>query len=156
MTNYLANLNERERRMLYIGGVCLSIYLLYALIYSPLVSRVSQGKQQLVEKQATLAWMQEKRQQPLNTGVQRTINSSQLLTVIASQLQNKPFQKFAHQLQQTSQGDVELSFDTVPYTPVLRWFWELENQFAITLKQFEVHSSAKAGLVKLRMVLAAQ
>lgn len=154
--NYWNNLNERERWLASIGSVITLIYLFYLLIYSPLSSSVSDKSKQLIEKQQTLSWMQQVRQLPVNQKTQGSISNTKLLAVIGNQLNEKTFQAYPYQLQQTGPGDIQLSFDRVPYKQFLLWLWALNNDYAITLKQFTAERSQTAGVVKLLIVITAK
>lgn len=151
--NYWNNLNERERWLTGIGSVITLIYLFYLLIYSPLTTSVNDKSKQLIEKQQTLSWMQQVRQLPLNKKTKRSISNTKLLTVIGNQLNEKNFQPFPYQLQLTGPGDIQLSFEHVPYKQLLLWLWTLNNDYAITLKQFTADRSETAGVIKLLIVI---
>jgi len=60
---YLSTLNDREKWMLIGTAVCLFLYVYYLFLYSPLSQQVNQKSTQLVEKTATLEWMNKIRQQ---------------------------------------------------------------------------------------------
>lgn len=154
--NYWNNLNERERWMASLGSVFTLFYLLYLLIYSPLSSAVSTQGKQLVEKQMTLAWMEQVRQQPKNQKTLLAISNAKLLALIGNQLSDKAFSQFTYQLQQTGPGDIQISFERVPYKMLLDWLWKLNSDYAITLKQFSVEHSDTPGVVKVLVVLAAK
>lgn len=156
ITNYWNNLNVRERWMAAIGSFCALFYLFYLLIYSPLVSAVSNKSKQLIEKQETLAWMQQVRQQPKNQKKTQVITNAKLLALIGNQLTNNAFRHFTYQLQQTGSGDIQLSYDRIPYNQFLSWLWSLSNDYAITLKQLTVERTDTPGIVKLMLVLAAK
>jgi general secretion pathway protein M len=155
MMNFWTNLNERERWIVAIGVFFALLYIFYLAIYSPLTSAVSNRSNQLKEKKETLAWMQQVRQKPHGKKVQETISSSKLLTVIATQLNTRPFQKFPFQLQQTGLGDIQLTFDKAPYTIFLTWVWNLSNDYSITLKQLTIERTDTEGVVKVMVVISA-
>lgn len=156
MRNYWNNLNERERWMASIGSLCILFYLFYLLLYSPLTTAVSNKAAQLSEKQQTLAWMQQVRQQPKKQKVQQSINNAKLLTLIGNQLGTGSLRRFPYQLQQTGTGDIQLSYELVPFNQFLSWFWTLNNNYAIVLKQFSAERTSTAGVVKLQLVITAK
>lgn len=155
ITNYWNNLNERERWMASIGSVCAFFYLFYLLVYSPLSSAVATQSKQLIEKKEILAWMEQIRQQPKLQKAQ-TLSNTKLLALIGKQLNDKAFKAFPYQLQQTGPGDIQLSFDRIPYKQLLAWLWTLNKDYAITLKQFIAERSDAAGLVKITLLIAAK
>ncbi len=155
IANYWHNLNERERLMAVIGSACALIYLFYLLVYSPLVTAAHSKSKQLAEKQETLAWMQQVRQ-PKRQKTTQVITNSKLLALIGNQLSTNTLQKFTYQLQQTGAGDIQLSYDQVPYNQFLSWLWSLSNDYAIALKQFSAEHTKTPGVVKLMIVLTAK
>ncbi|KTD23572.1 general secretion pathway protein M [Legionella lansingensis] len=152
--NYWNNLNERERWMVGITAVCVLFYLFYLLIYSPLTTAVDSKSGQLKEKKETLTWMQQARQQPKNKKNPQVISNAKLLALIDGQLTSSTLKRFTYQLQQTGSGDVQLSFDQVPFNSFLSWLWTLTNNYAITLKQFSAEKTDTPGVVKLTVLIA--
>jgi len=156
IANYWHNLNERERWMAMAGSVCLLIFLFYELIYSPLAATVESKSKELNEKQQTLVWMQQVRQLPKKQKTEQLISNTKLLALMGNQLSSNSLQKFPYQLQQTGAGDIQLSYDRVPYNQFLPWLWSLSNDYAIALKQFSAERTETSGIVKLTMVITAK
>ncbi|MFC3909466.1 type II secretion system protein GspM [Legionella dresdenensis] len=153
MMQYWANLNERDRVAAIVGVAVLIAYLFYLLVYSPLNNAVASKTKELQEKQVTYNWMQQVSTSTTTSRSLITTTNNKLLTVIASQLQAPAFQKFPNQLQQTSQGDIQLGFETVPYNQFLKWLWALGNQYAITVKTLAINNTGTPGLVKVTAVI---
>ncbi|MBA4697379.1 MAG: type II secretion system protein M [Legionella sp.] len=149
MKHLLTNLNARERYFLGIGLSCLCVYLLYACIYSPLVSAVHDKTAQLLEKQETLQWMEEVRHASKLQHKTNKLTQANLLVLMNTQLNRPEFRTFPYQLQQTGIGDIQLSFEKVPFALFLSWFWELSRKNAIQLKQIQVNRTDTPGIVKL-------
>lgn len=154
MIQYWTNLNDRERWTIGIGSALTLIYLIYLLIYSPMQAALTFKTNQLKENQLTLQWMKQVRHQSTGNTHQDVINNSKLLTLIATQLNDDFFRPFPHQIQQTTAGDVELTFDKVPYLSFLNWLWALEKDYSIHFKQFFIERTATPGVVKITLTLA--
>jgi general secretion pathway protein M len=153
---YWHYLTERERWMVVVGTVCALLYLFYFLLYQPLRTAVNTKTRQLLEKQETLVWMQQVRQQPKkNQPTTQVINNSKLLALIGNQLSNNGLRQFTYQLQQTGSGDIQLSYEQVPFKPFLIWLWNLHNDYAITLKLFTAECTNTPGVVKQMIVITA-
>lgn len=153
MKTYWNNLNERERWMLAGVAVFIVLYLMYLLIYAPLKQAIHDKSQQLVEKQETLVWMQQVAKQYKAKKAPENLSSSQLLTVLASQLSNTSFKQFTYQLQQTGTSDIQLVFDKVPYNLFVAWLWTISEKYAISIKQFNVEKTDTPGVVKMMIVI---
>ena len=148
------NLNDRERWMLGLGGVCFVVFLFYLLVYSPLVGGISEKSQQLIEKQDILAFLQKAKQQ--QTGIQaQVLSPSQLLTVLAEQLNNSSFHRNPYQLQQTGSGDIQLSFDEVPFNAFLSWLWSMNEKYVFSIQQLNAERTATPGVVKMILMIRA-
>lgn len=156
MMSYWTNLNERERGLIGAGSVCLLIYIFYLLVYSPLVTTAYNKNKSLQEKKETLAWIRQVLEKPINKAPKETVNSNKLLSIIATELGERPFSSFPHELQQTGQGDIQLTFESVPYTPFLTWLWALGNKYVISLKQFSAERTKTTGVVKIMLIIDTQ
>ena len=154
ITTYWSNLQERERWMLALGAGCLAFYLFYLFLYSPLSTTIEAKTRQLKEKQETLIWLEQVQQEPKKKTTVQSLSGPKLLALIGNQLNSKPFRSFPYQLQQTNQGDIQLSFDKVPFNSFLAWLWALRQDYAINLKQVMVERSEPAGVVKLMALIA--
>ncbi|WP_133128016.1 type II secretion system protein GspM [Legionella nagasakiensis] len=156
MNTYWNNLNDRERWTLGLGGLVCFFYLFYLLFYSPLTNAVKEKSQQIAEKKETLAWMQQVRMQYKAGKVPEALSNTQLLTLLANQLNHTSFQQFPYQLQQTGVGDIQLSFAQVPFNPFLQWLWSLNKNYAISMKQLSVERGDAQGVVKMQVVITAK
>jgi general secretion pathway protein M len=149
MKAYWLNLSDRDRLVLSVGGVVVGVYLFYALIYSPLTNAVATQSQLWMEKKETMAWMdQQKNRKALPQKV-----DSNLLSVFSEQLKRASFSKFAYQLQQIGDENIQLSFETVPYVDFLAWLKQLQDQYRMKIKELTVARTQTAGIVKLSVVV---
>ena len=98
--------------------------------------------------------MQQVRQQSKNTKAPQTLTSSNLLTVLADQLNKSSFKQYPYQLQQTGVSDIQLIFDQVPYNAFIAWVWSVNEKYTISIKQLNVEHTELPGIVKLMMIIA--
>ena len=152
---YWDNLNERDRWMLGFGGVCCALFLMYMLLYAPLINAVRNKTQQLNEKQEILVWMQQARQQHKAVKSPQTLSNSKLLSVLADQLKATSFHAFSYRLQQTGTGDIQLSFVQVPYNAFVTWLWSVSQKYAFSIKQFSADKTGTTGVVKISVTFMA-
>lgn len=153
MKMYWNGLNHREQWMLGFGGVFCFFLLLYLLLFAPLNKAVHDKSQQLVEKQKTYVWMQQARLQHGTAKVHQVLSNGKLLTVLASQLKSTSFHRLPYQLQQTGAGDLQLSFDLVPYNAFMTWLWSFNQQYAFSIKQFSAERTDTPGVVKIMLTI---
>ncbi|MGC1181747.1 type II secretion system protein GspM [Legionella sp.] len=155
MKTYLSNLNEREKGLIVGAVLCLVFYCYYSFLYLPLNHQVTQKSTQLAEKLSTLDWMRKIKQKKNTLKTKKTIDNSQLLTILATQLKEDSTLKFPYQLQQTSSGDVQLAFEVIPFNVFIAWFRKINEQFAINLKQFNAERTNTEGLAHVMVILSA-
>jgi general secretion pathway protein M len=153
MNAYWAQLNERERWMVVIGGIVCGVLLFYMLLIAPLKQSVVEKKQQLLEKQDTLAWISQAQSQHQHKQSPKILSSSNLLTVLAQQLNASLFRQWPYQLQQNGVGDIELSFDAVPYNQWLNWLWSVRQTYQFSIQQLNVERTKLPGVVKLSIII---
>lgn len=153
ITNYWGNLNERERWMLIIGGVCGIVFLFYLFIFSPLVDGIQYKTQQLIEKQDILSFLTNAQKQQKAVKKIQTLSQSKLLTVFTEQLAQSSFHQSIYQVQQTASGDIQLSFDAVPFNPLINWLWSINQHYSFVIKQFHVERTALSGVVKMVLII---
>ncbi len=156
MKAYWDSLNDRERWMLGVGGVFCALVLMYMLLYAPMINAVHHKTQELLEKQETLVWMQQAHQQRKVIKVPQVLSNSKLLSVLADELKSTSFQTFPYQLQQTGVGDIQLSFDKVPYNAFVTWLWSVKQNYAFSIKQFNTQRTVTPGVVKVLVTFVAQ
>ncbi len=154
MKSYWNSLNERERWMVIITALCLVSYFYYMIIYTPLSNNVTQQSNQLIEKMETLAWMNKVKSQS-HSKTKQSVDNSQLLTVLATQLKDDPTLKFPYQLQQTGPGDIQLTFDAVPFNLFMGWLTKINEKYIITIKQFDVDHTNTPGVTHLMIIISA-
>lgn len=155
MKTYLHNLNDRERWMVIITAIVVFIYGYYLVLYAPLHNKVQQKTEELTEKTQTLDWLQKVRQQKHAGPKKKQIDNSQLLTLLATQLQKNDTLKFPYQLQQTGSGDIQLSFAKVPFNVFMSWLAAIDNKYTMKVKQFDVERTDRPGVCKLVVILSA-
>ncbi len=155
MNSYINNLNEREKWMVFSAVLCIVIYIFYFFLYSPIATRVHERQEQLVEKTATLQWMNRVKNQKPAGAAKKSIDNGQLLTLLSTQLKNHATISFPFQLQQTSSGEIQLNFDQIPFNLFIEWLAQLNDKYKINIKQLNVNKTATQGVVQLMIILSA-
>lgn len=155
MKAYLNSLNEREKWMVVVAGLSLLIFIYYQFLYTPLSNNVALKSLQLIEKTETLEWMKKVRNQAHSSKTKQSVDNSQLLTILATQLKDNATLKFPYQLQQTGSGDIQLTFDAVPFNLFMQWLAKINDKYTITIKQFNVDDSDTPGITRLMIIITA-
>jgi general secretion pathway protein M len=152
-TQFWGNLNIREQRVLYVGAVGVVLYLAY-MMYATLTHAVFESTQILSEKKATLVWMQ-KTQKQFQPSQKKTVllDNSKALTIFSEALNKTSFHDLPYQLEQMSDGALQLLFDSVPYHAFLGWLWSMEQRYKIDIKLLNAEKTDTPGLVKVTLVV---
>lgn len=156
MKNFWQQLNDRERYLVGIAGVCCFCYLFYIALYSPLIHTVESKQQELLEKKATLLWMRDIQQQQKKQPTLQHVSNAKLLAIISNQLNKTTLHYAAYQLQQTASGDIQLSFEKVPYNDFMQWLWSIDNHYIFSIHQLNIETTDTSGVVKLLLVMSAE
>ncbi len=133
----------------------LTIYCYYQFLYIPLSNKVTLQSSQRIEKSETLAWMKTVRQKAHATKTKQSVGNSQLLTLLATQLKNNETLKLPYQLQQTGTGDIQLTFDRVPFRLFMQWLAKINDKYNLTIKQFDAAHTDTPGVAKLMIIITA-
>lgn len=148
-------LNEREQIWVGLGGLGGVLLLFYLLIYQPLVVAVAEQQSMGIEKKSTLIWLQQARASFSREHMPQPVTTATLLSVLTNLLNHVSFKRFPYQLEQTSNGDIQLTFAAVPYNLFIPWLQTQSRQYAWTIKNLNVNRSNKAGVVKVSVVFTA-
>lgn len=155
MMHYWRTLNDRERLLVVVAGLVVLSYLMYVLLISPLNKIVIDKTLERDNKAQSLAWMTQAAQSINQQGQARRVSNNELLSIITDALKQGPLQRFTYQLQQSATGDIELSFDQVPFSLLMSWFWSLNQSYVFSVKTFSSEKTTSPGVVKLSTVIAA-
>ncbi len=147
------NLSERDRIALILGGVIVVLYLFCLFIYSPLNNAIQKEKNQVIENKETLSWMRQVSNAKGQPNIEN-VSKSKLLSLIAFQLAKQSFNDYPYVLQQTTDHDISLSYDSVPFNAFMAWLWSLQQHYSIRIKQIDIKKIKPAGLVKLQLILS--
>lgn len=148
MMDYWNKLNQREQGAVAFCVVFLFLYLIYSLIYAPLDHAVDRQLASIKEKRSLLIWMEHARSQTMHQKKPSPVASSKFLSVVSDALTPSPLNSFAHQLQQTGEGELQLSFDEVPYNACVAWLFSMHEKYAFLIKQLSMKQTKTPGLVE--------
>ncbi|MEK7991268.1 MAG: type II secretion system protein M [Thiotrichaceae bacterium] len=151
-------LEPRERIVLIVGGISLSLLLGYFFILDPLLLQRQQLTNMTQSQQKTLDWMQttaqkiqQLRTQP-NSSPHPALNQS-LFSLIDESLQKTNLQKLNKRIEPRKETEVRVNFDKVGFTDLLKWLADLENQYGVQALLINIEPLKQPDQVKVRMTL---
>jgi general secretion pathway protein M len=153
---YWQDFSERERETVIAGVLIVVIYIFYAWGYSPLRTSLSKNLEALQEKKATLQWLESVKPFASKISRKESLTNSQLLTLLSDELKTNISRDFPYQLQQTGSGEIQLSFEQVPFEYLISWLTSFQKKHSITIKQVNVEKLPTSGLIKVLLVIVAK
>ena len=84
------------------------------------------------------------------------VASSNLLSILTEVLDQASFNRFAYQLEQTATGDIQLSFENVPYNGFMEWLRDQSAQYTLSIKNLDVTKTNINGVVTVSVIFGAE
>lgn len=146
-------LERREQWMVLVGGIALSLYLFFILLWRPLSVENASLQERNAKAVETLQWMRNSaafiKQQKQSSAPNRSSNQSlsQLLndSVATNGLRFSRFQPRGN-------DKAQVWFENVSFSAVFLWLQELSNQ-NVVVSNVSVSSTAQGGVVSASMQL---
>lgn len=150
------SLASREKNVLLGGALATAILLLYALIWSPLNSKLDSLRLQIQGEKKTAAWIQAANKQILaleNKQSQAPAKSLSLrINTIQEELRQASIGKNLTQLAQSNANEIHCVFDRVDFDTLIGWLMDFSQQHDLTIKQASVRRLNNIGLVQAEFI----
>lgn len=156
MRAWYANLSERDRRIVSIGGVVVIVLVILGILL-PLNRSIVQARQRVSTKQGDLAFIQSAVPQlaaagPVGAGV---ANGESLIVLIDSSARESGLGKSLSSSQPTGDRALRVRFERVPFDGLVAWLARLAQNHGISVDSAEIEFAGEAGLVNAGLVLRA-
>lgn len=142
-------LNLREQRLVLISGVCVSVFLLYNLLWLPLNESLTNTEKMVANRQALLTWVTE------NTARYQTIKSTTGVKKSSGSI-SSIVNRTAEQQQLTitrlqPQGDsLQVWIDSAPFNQLLLWLENLASNEGLQVQAIDLAQGDVPGEVRVR------
>jgi type II secretory pathway component PulM len=148
------SLNERERRITIIGGVCIVLLLLFGIIL-PLDRNVARTQVRVLSKQADLAWMRGVTPELLAAGPAPAAPTSQrsMLVVVDGAAREAGLGTALTSSEPSGAGGLQVRLEKAPFDAVVAWLARLSEQDGIRVDSATMDSAGPAGTVNAGVVL---
>ncbi|MBI3562647.1 MAG: type II secretion system protein M [Gammaproteobacteria bacterium] len=149
----LANLNERERRIVYAAGAALVVVICYQLLWSPLFGGMGKLHKKVEQQQKDIAWMQD------NMGELRELSRSSARAStpgrsIYSVIELSARSKFGDAIQVQQEGQkVRVIISNASFDAIMLWLDGLQTQQQVAIREFNAETSGSSGYVKSTILL---
>jgi type II secretory pathway component PulM len=147
-------LRTREQLSL-IGAAIFIAFLCYIFVlYSPLAKAVATKRQALQEAQTTLTWMMRVRQRYPTLQEQQAVRSGDLgLAGWSKAIESSALKDFSHQLRQTQEGHIQLSFSQVPFALFIPWLHTASKQLNGAIQSLTMTRTGTEGMIKAEVTI---
>src|SRR5665213_1802987 len=127
-----ASLNERERRIVMIGGICIVLLFVFG-VWLPLDRSVAHARVQLAAKQADLVWMRGVTPELQAAGAGSTAPNSQqsMLVVVDRAAREAGLGKALTSSEPSGAGGLQVRLEKAPFDVLVAWLARLSEQDGI-------------------------
>jgi len=158
MLNYLTS---RDRRVLLIGIIILSLTLIYFIGLEPFIESHQQLKNKVLAEQKNLLWMQQAAtevQRLRQQAVPLTAKSSSqsLFALIDTSIAQSSLNKINKRIEPKNEQELHISFDEVSFTQLIQWLAQLYQQYQIQVSMILLERQQRPDTVKSHITLYRQ
>lgn len=148
----------REKRAVLIGGSCLLLFLIYSLIWSPLVHHAAYLRKQIVAEQKTLQFMQsaenEMKQSAGAVAEAPAVSSPvDFLSYLQQQLKETGLAQSVAQLKQSSQDTVTIKFQQVEFDRLMGLLISMMKAQRVSVEQLTSVATDMPGIANVDLIL---
>ena len=156
MTFSYASLNEREKRLVLIGGVVGVVLLLLAVVL-PLNRSVQRAQVRVEHKQADLAWMRQVAPQLASAGPtgDRPATQDSLLVVVDRAAREAGLGEALTSSEPSGAGGLRVRLDKAPFDTLVGWLGRLADRHGVRVESANIDNATEPGLVNAALVLHA-
>jgi general secretion pathway protein M len=147
LRTWYAGLQERERRMVAIGGVAVALIILFGGILVPLASAVSSAKLRSETKRQDLQWMRTNAPEIRAAGNQMVVDTGEPSVVMVDRTGRAAGLTDALRGTQPSGNGVRVQLEGAPFDTLVSWLATLDQNYGLAVESITVDRATKPGLV---------
>lgn len=159
MNAWWAGLAPRERVILIVGMLVLTLLLIWLAIIEPLANRRASLHTEVAMLSAEHDWMQQVATEVRRRGAAQSgsgggvpAGNGSVLTLVEVSANAAGIRDAMQRIQPEGQG-ARLWFDSVAFDALMRWLAELEQRQGLQISQLSVDAGAEPGLVSARVLV---
>ncbi len=144
---WYSGLQQREQRMVVIGGAAVAFLILVMGILLPLQSAVSKAAARNATKREDLAWMQENAAEIRAAGVQLPADTGEAPVVLVDRVGREAGLGSALRGTQPSGTGVRVQLEAAPFDTLVTWLATLDERYGLAIESITVDRAARPGVV---------
>ena len=154
-----AQLEQRERRMVNIGGAALAFAIFYFGIWSPFLGPVDGLRTTISSEQKTLAWMKDAEQKikqlsAENSGDQQALTPVAMLALLQERVDQAGMKDALKQMKQAANDSIQLQFKNVSFDQLIKLLIGVMKSSRVNITQFNVIAESTPGMVNADVMLS--
>ncbi|MCP1726877.1 general secretion pathway protein M [Natronospira proteinivora] len=157
LKEWFESLEQRERLMVIVCSVLVTLTLLYLLVVEPYIEHRQNLEQQVSEKQELIAWMQGAHaeiQALEDAGRQTTAGSGQsLFGVVDRTSKDAELDRAVRQITPDGDDAVRVRMEAARFDHTLQWLEELERNHGIEVSRVTFDQTDQSGRVNVSLSL---
>jgi general secretion pathway protein M len=146
LQTWYAGLQERERRVVAIGGITVAVLILVLGILMPLHSAVSGAVQRNETKREDLAWMQVNAAEIRSAGSLPT-DTGEAPVVLVDRVGREAGLASALRGTQPNGTGVRVQLEAAPFDTMINWLATLDERYGLAIESITVDRAARPGVV---------
>ena len=144
---WYAGLQQREQRVVAIGGVALAVLILVLGILMPLQSAVSSAVKRNETKREDLAWMQVNAPEIRAAGNQLAGDTGEAPVVLVDRVAREAGLASALRGTQPNGTGVRVQLEAAPFDTLVTWLATLDERFGLAIESITADRAARPGVV---------
>jgi general secretion pathway protein M len=148
-------LQQREQRVVAIGGVVLAVLILVLGILLPLQSAVSSAVKSNATKREDLAWMQVNAPEVRAAGGQLPANTGEAPVVLVDRVGREAGLASSLRGTQPNGAGVRVQLEAAPFDTLITWLATLDQSYGLAIESITVDRAARPGVVNANITFTA-
>jgi general secretion pathway protein M len=144
---WYAGLQQREQRVVAIGGVAVAALILVLGILMPLQSAVSSAVKRNETKRTDLAWMQVNAPEIRAAGNQLSADTGEAPVVLVDRVGREAGLGNALRGTQPNGTGVRVQLEAAPFDTLVTWLATLDERYGLSIESITVDRAARPGVV---------
>lgn len=152
LSEALARLSERDRRILLIGSIAALALLIFGILI-PLDRSVARERAKLSQKRADLAWMQSVAPELASSAPPPSATGESLLVIIDRSARESGLASSITGSEPGAAGSLSIRLEKAPFDTLIAWLARLSQQNGVYVDSATIEKGGAPGLVNAALVL---
>jgi general secretion pathway protein M len=151
---WYAGLEQREQRVVAVGGVLVAVLILVLGILLPLQSAVSSAVKRNQTEREDLAWMQVNAPEIRAAGNQLPADTGEAPVVLVDRVGREAGLASALRGTQPNGNGVRVQLEAAPFDTLVNWLATLDARYGVAIESITVDRAARPGVVNASITFA--